>query len=80
MITSNIHSIYNGLLGVVETIFGGLKNKKLLNTRYRKPENINKFSVVVQIRDNLMILLKITPEKLSQIVGIVRQTHFDRNL
>lgn len=53
-----IESLYKELRGLVETVFGGLENKGLLHTRLRRDDNIRKFGVVIQIRHNLMVLLK----------------------
>lgn len=61
---------------LVETVFGGLENKKLLKTKLRKPENINKFSLIVQLRNNLIVLMKI----ISYLFGINRQTPTNTNL
>ena len=51
-------SIYRQKRGVVETIFGGLRNKGLLDTKYRKDENINKHSILALFRHNLFTLLR----------------------
>lgn len=52
-------NLYKEGRGVVETIFGGLTNKGLLNTRFRKTENVNKHSLIAMFRHNLFTLFRI---------------------
>src|SRR3989344_1801753 len=51
--------LYKKGRGVVETIFGGLRNKGLLSTRLRKEENIYKQGIICLFRHNLFTLLRI---------------------
>jgi hypothetical protein len=53
-----IENLYKKIRGIVETVFGGLENKGLLHTRFKRDDNIKKFGVVIQIRHNLMTYMK----------------------
>lgn len=52
-------NLYKEGRGVVETIFGGLSNKGLLNTKLRKLENIKKHGLITMLRHNLFTLFRI---------------------
>lgn len=62
--------IYKEVRHIIETVFGGLENKGLLKTKLRRTDNINKYSVIVQIRHNIRTLMKL----MSYLFRIVRQT------
>src|SRR3989338_1443401 len=67
-------NLYKEGRGVVESIFGGLSNKGLLNTKLRKDENINKHSLISMFRHNLYTLLRLQVG-LNQLVCLInRQT------
>lgn len=68
--------LYKQKRGVVETIFGGLRNKGLLNTRFRKVESINKHSLISIFRHNLFTILRFKIGLMSYFVCINRQTLF----
>ena len=51
--------LYRKGRGVVETVFGGLRNKGLLNTKLRKKDNINKQGIICLFRHNLFTLLRL---------------------
>jgi len=59
-----INQLYKELRHVVEAIYGGLENKGLLNTKLRREDNINKHSVVCQVRQNIQQIMKLKVENL----------------
>jgi len=69
-----VERLYKETRGVVETVFGGLENKGLLNTRLKRDDNIKKFGVIIQIRHNLMAYMK---EKVKDFILLVSEL-FDK--
>ena len=51
--------IYKELRHVIETVFGGLENKKLLYSRHKRNDCIQKHSVIVQVRHNLQAFFRL---------------------
>ena len=68
-----IKRLYRELRHVIETVFGGFENKGLLKTKLRRPDSICKYGVVLQIRHDLQLLMKLMVEKLEDYL-IIRQT------
>ncbi|MDP2907282.1 MAG: hypothetical protein Q8O03_05055 [Nanoarchaeota archaeon] len=50
--------IYKELRHPVENNFGGLENKKLLNTTLKREDNINKHKVIIHICQTLYTYLR----------------------
>lgn len=53
-------NLYKKGRGVVETVFGGLSNKGLLNTKLRRLDNIRKHGLIGMLRHNLFTILRFT--------------------
>lgn len=70
-------TIYKELRPAVENNFGGLENKKLLNTTLKRPDNINKHNVIIHIRQTLYTYLRAIA---SSITLIIRQTPLKRKV
>jgi len=65
--------LYKEIRGMIEPVFGGLENKGLLKTNYRKEESVNKFSVVVAFGHNLRTLMRVKVNSIK-FLFILRQT------
>lgn len=68
-----IEKLYKELRHVIETIFGGLENKGLLRTKLRRPDSICKYGIVLQIRHDLQLIMKLLVERLIHSL-FIRQT------
>lgn len=54
-----IDRLYKEIRHIVECNFGGLENKGLLKTTLKRPDNINKYSIIIHVRQNLMAYLRL---------------------
>lgn len=66
--------IYDELRPVVETPYGGLENKGLIQTRCVRDDTIKKKGLLVALRHNLMTYMRVVVNQIGWLMGIIRQT------
>ena len=74
MVKHYSENLYKNGRGVVESVFGGLSNKGLLDTKLRRLDCIKKHGLIGMLRHNLFTILRLKVGLESYFRGINRQT------